>query len=398
VAIKRANAMKKRIYLDNNSTTQVTPEVVEAMMPYFTESYANPSSLHSLGRKNRDAIEKARKEVAGLINAKPAEIIFTASGSEANNMAIRGTARQLMGKGNNIIISRIEHSSVLHSIDLIKKWQMGETAELNVNMFGLIDPEDLTQSLTKYTVLVSIMHSNNEVGTTQPIKTLCEIAHRKGICFHTDAVASAGKIPIDVKDLGVDLLTISAHKIHGPKGVGALYIKEGVKVEPIIHGGGQEQGLRAGTENLAGIVGFGKAALLAKQELLDGIPAKIAALRNYLELGLKMRIPEVKINGHPFERLCNTLNISIAYVEGEAMLMNLDLEGIAVAAGSACSVGKSEPSHVLKAMGVEDKYINSPIRISLDKHNTKEEIDYTIEVLVKIVERLRSISPLWKPK
>jgi len=390
--------MKKSIYLDNNSTTQVAPEVLEAMMPYLSESYANPSSLHSLGRKNRDAIEKARKEVASLINAKPTEIIFTASGSEANNMAIRGTARQFMGKGNHIIISSIEHSSVLHSLDLIKKWQMGETTELNVNMFGSIDPEDLIQSLTKYTFLVSIMHSNNEVGTTQPIKTLSDIAHRKGICFHTDAVASAGKIPLDVKDLGIDLLTISAHKIHGPKGVGALYIKEGVKIEPIIYGGGQEQGLRAGTENLAGIVGFGKAALLAKQELSDGTPAKIAALRNYLELGLKMHIPEVKINGHPIERLCNTLNISIAYVEGEAMLMNLDLEGIAVAAGSACSVGKSEPSHVLKAMGVQDKYINSPIRISLDKHNTKEEIDYTIEVLVKIVERLRSISPLWKPK
>jgi len=390
--------MKKRIYLDNNSTTKVDPQVLAAMMPFFSESYANPSSLHSLGRKNRDAIEKARKEVANLINAKPAEIIFTASGSEANNMAIRGTARQFMGKGNHIIISSIEHSSVLHSLDLIKKWQMGETTELNVNMFGSVDPEDLIQSLTRYTFLVSIMHSNNEVGTTQPIKALSDIAHRKGICFHTDAVASAGKIPLDVKDLGVDLLTISAHKIHGPKGVGALYIKEGVKIEPIIYGGGQEQGLRAGTENLAGIVGFGKAALLAKQELSDGTPAKIAALRNYLELGLKMHIPEVKINGHPIERLCNTLNISIAYVEGEAMLMNLDLEGIAVAAGSACSVGKSEPSHVLKAMGVEDKYINSPIRISLDKHNTKEEIDYTIEVLVKIVERLRSISPLWKPK
>jgi cysteine desulfurase len=390
--------MKQKIYLDNNSTTRVAPEVLEAMLPYFSELYANPSSQNSWGKKTRQAVEQARAEVASLINARPDEIVFTASGSEANNLAVRGMARQFMGKGNHVIISSIEHSSVLHSLDLIKKWQMGDVALLPVDQTGLIDPEELKIALTKNTFLVSIMHSNNEVGTIQPIKELCGITHKRKVYFHTDAVASLGKIPMDVKDLDVDLLTISAHKIHGPKGVGALYIKDGVKIDKLIHGGNQEHGLRAGTENVAGIVGFGKAAVLAKQELAQDLPKKIAVLRNYLEIGIRQRIPEVKVNGHPIRRLCNTLNISIAYVEGEAMLMNLDLEGIAVAAGSACSVGKAEPSHVLKAMSVQDKYINSPIRISLDKHNTKEEIDYTIETLVKIVERLRTISPLWKPK
>lgn len=389
--------MKQRIYLDNNSTTQVAPEVLEVMLAYFSEIYANPSSQHSWGKKTKQAIEQARAEVASLINAKPEEIVFTASGSEANNLAIRGLARQMMGKGNHIIISSIEHSSVRHSLDLIRKWQMGEVSELSVDQNGMVDPEELKTTITKNTILVSIMHSNNEVGTIQPIKDLCEIAHKQKKYFHTDAVSSLGKMPIDVKELDIDLLTISSHKIHGPKGVGALYIKDGVKIAPLIHGGNQEFGLRAGTENAAGIVGFGKAAVLAKQELAEEIPKKIAVLRNYLEIGLRQRIPEIKVNGHPTERLCNTLNISIAYVEGEALLMNLDLEGIAVAAGSACSVGKAEPSHVLKAMDIEDKYINSPIRFSLDKNNTKAEIDYTIETLVKIVERLRAISPLWKP-
>jgi len=392
------NKKKRRIYLDNNSTTQVDHQVLQAMLPYYSEYYANPSTYDSWGRKNRDAIEQARSEVANLINAKPEEIIFTASGTEANNIAVRGTARQFTSKGNHIIISSIEHSSVLHSIDLIKKWQMGEITQLHVDQYGLVDPDELKQSITANTILVSIIHSNNEIGTIQPIKQLCQITRKKGIHFHTDAVASAGKIPLAIKELGVDLLTISAHKIHGPKGVGALYIREGVKIEPLIHGGNQELGYRAGTENLPGIIGFGKAAVLAKNKLEEDASKKIETLRNYLEVGIRSRIPEVKVNGHPTQRLCNTLNISIAYIEGEALLINLDLEGVAVAAGSACSVGKSEPSHVLKAMGVEDKYINSPIRFSLDINTTKEEIDYTIETLVKIVERLRAISPLWKPK
>jgi cysteine desulfurase len=390
--------IKRKIYLDNNSTTQCDPQVLDAMLPYFSEYYANPSTTHTMGQRTRKAIEQARAEVASLINAKPEEIVFTSSGTEADNLAIRGISKALMGKGNHVIISSIEHSAVLHSLDLVKKWQMGEVTHLAVNHYGIVDPDDLRQAITERTILVSIMHSNNEIGTIQPIKELCAIAHKKGVCFHTDAVASVGKIRLDVKELGVDLLTISGHKIHGPKGVGALFIKEDTQIEGIMHGGHQEYGIRPGTENLTGIVGLGKAAMLAMKELKQDECKKIETLRNYLEIGIKSRIPEVKVNGHPTRRLCNTLNVSIAYVEGEALLMNLDLEGIAVAAGSACSVGKSEPSHVLRAIGIEDKYINSPIRFSLDKNNTKEEIDYTIETLVKIVERLRAISPLWKPK
>ncbi|MCX7785585.1 MAG: cysteine desulfurase [candidate division WOR-3 bacterium] len=388
--------MKRRIYLDNNSTTPIAPEVLEAMLPYYSEYYANPSSPHSWGRKTREAIEQARAEVAQLINAKPEEIIFTASGTEANNLAIRGVAHALIGKGNHLIISSIEHSSILNSLYLIEKWQMGTYTKLPVNHFGLVDPTQLESAITRQTILISIMHSNNEIGTIQPIKKLCDIAHKYGVYFHTDAVASAGKLPIDVKELGVDLMTISAHKLHGPKGVGALYVKEGTKIEGIILGGMQEKSLRGGTENLPGIVGFGKAAVLARRELEQDIPKKIETLRNFLELNIRMRIPEIRLNGHPTQRLCNTLNVSIAYVEGEALLMNLDLEGIAVSAGSACASGRSEPSHVLKAIGVEEKYINSPIRFSLDKNTTKEDIDYTIETLVKVVERLRTISPLWK--
>jgi cysteine desulfurase len=390
--------MKRKIYLDNNSSTQVDPQVLEAMLPYFCENYANPSSTHEMGQQAKLALEKARSDVASFINTKPEEIIFTSSGTESNNLAIFGVGRALMGKGNHYIISSIEHSSVRHSLDFIKNWQMGEITQLHVDQYGLVDPDELKQSITTNTILVSIMHSNNEVGTIQPIKKLCDITHKKGVYFHTDGVASAGKIPLDVTELGVDLLTISAHKIHGPKGIGALYIREGVKIEPLIHGGNQELGYRAGTENLPGIIGFGMAAVLAKNELEKDTSPKIVALRDYLEVGIRSRIPAIKVNGHPTQRLCNTLDVSIAYIEGEALLINLDLEGVAVAAGSACSAGKSGPSYVLKAMGVEDKYNNSPIRFSLDINTTKEEIDYTIETLVKIVERLRAISPLWKPK
>jgi len=387
-----------RVYLDNNSTTQTDIRVLEAMMPYFHQYYGNPSNLHAFGRETKEAMEIAREEVASLLSAKPAEIIFTSSGTEANNLAIKGVLRQVADKGNHIITSSIEHSSILNSLEFVKKWHLAEIAELGVDKNGLIEPEALKQTINRNTVLVSIMHTNNEIGTIEPIKELCKVTHGAGIYFHTDAVAAAGKIPLDVNELGVDLLTISAHKIHGPKGVGALYLKEGINIGSIMHGGMQEHGLRAGTENLPGIVGFGKAAVIAKKDLLDGTVQKIEALRNLLEIQIAERIPDVKINGHPSKRVCNLLNISIAYVEGESILMNLDLEGIAVSSGSACSVGKAEASHVLKAIGIEDKFINSPIRLSLDKNNTKEEIDYTIETLVKIVERLRAISPLWKPK
>lgn len=389
--------MKHRVYLDNNSTTQTDPRVLEAMIPYFSQYYGNPSNMHSFGRETKEAIEKAREQVALLINAAPEEIIFTSSGTESDNLALIGTYKANTNKGNHIIISNFEHSAVLYAANYLAKWHNVNVYKLPVDQFGIVSSDKLSKAITDKTILVSVMYVNNEVGTIEPIKELAQIAHQAGAYFHTDAVAAAGKIPIDVKALDVDLLTISAHKIHGPKGVGVLYVKSGVNINSILYGGHQEHGLRPGTENLAGIVGFGKAAEIALQDLNQGVPEQIKKLRDYLEEQIQKRIPEIKIHGHPTQRVCNLLNVSVAYVEGEALLMNLDLEGIAVSSGSACSTGKSEASHVLRALGVEDKFINSPLRFSLDQTNTKEEIDYTIDTLVNIVERLRRISPLWKP-
>jgi cysteine desulfurase len=389
--------MKRKVYLDNNSSTQVDPAVLEVMLPYFSQCYGNPSNLHCFGRETREAVEQAREKVAKLIKAKTEEIIFTSSGTESNNFAIKGCLDASKAKDKHIITSSVEHSSINHSFDYIKDTNQARTTKLPVNQYGEVNPAELKKVITKDTILVSVMHCNNEVGTIEPIKELSAITHSIGAYFHTDAVATAGKIPIDVDDLGLDLLTITAHKIHGPKAVAALYIRNGTKIESLIHGGLHEHGLRAGTENVPGIVGFGKAAEIAVQDLKTGVPDKIRKLRDYLEEQIKARIPEIKINGHPTNRVCNIVNVSFAYIEGEALLMNLDLEGVAVSSVSACTVGKSEPSHVLKAMGVEDKFLNSPIRFSLDHSNTKEEIDYTIETLVNIAERLRKISPLWKP-
>ncbi len=386
----------QRIYLDNNSTTQLDPLVIQAMLPYLNEYYGNPSNLHSFGRDAKEAMEQAREQVTAFINAEPDEIIFTSSGTESDNLALIGSYKANCNKGNHIIISSVEHSAVLAAANYLKRWHNVQITKLPVDQYGMIDPQLLEQAITDKTILISIMYANNEVGTIQPIRECIKIAHKHNIYFHTDAVAAAGKMPIDVKALDVDLLTISAHKIHGPKGVGALYVKKGIKIESILYGGMQEKGIRPGTENVAGIVGFGKAALLAQEDIKTGIPLKIQSLRDYLQEEIFKRIPEIKLNGHPTERVCNLLNISVAYVEGEAILMNLDLEGIAVSSGSACSVGKAEASHVLVAMGVEDKYVNSPVRISLDKNNTQDEINYVVESFVKVVERLRSISPLWK--
>jgi cysteine desulfurase len=384
----------KKVYLDNNSSTQIDQGVLDVMMPYLKERYGNPSNLHCFGHEAREAIEQARDQVACLINAKPEEIIFTSSGTESNNMAIKGCLYASDAKEKHLITSSIEHSSVMHTFEFINKFQLGRTAKLGVNQYGIVEPDELKKIITNNTILVSVMHCNNEIGTIQPIKELVQITHDKNAYLHTDAVASVSKLNVDVKDLGVDLLTITAHKIHGPKAVAALYVREGLKIESLIHGGTHEHGLRAGTENVAGIAGFGKAAEIARQDLIDKTSVKIKILCDYLETEINKRIPEIRINGHPTDRVCNISNISFAYVEGEALLVNLDLEGIAVSSVSACTVGKAEPSHVLKAMGVEEKYVNSPIRFSLDKSNTKEEIDYTIETLVKIVKRLRAISTL----
>jgi cysteine desulfurase len=385
----------KRVYLDYNSSSPLYPEVVEAMIPYLKEHFGNPSNLHFYGRETREAIENARVQVAELINASPEEIFFTSGGTEANNWAIKGIAYGYQNKGH-IICSPIEHGSVFNSCRELEPEGYAVTF-LNVDSNGMVDPDDIKKAIKKNTILLTVMHSNNEVGTIEPIKEIAKIAQEAKIRFHTDAVASCGKLKLDVKELGVDLLTISAHKIHGPKGSGVLYVKNGIKLEPIIHGGHQEQGLRAGTENLLGIVGFGKACSIIKNTMDEDIK-KIKLLRDRLDQQIFQRIPEVRLNGHPEKRLVNTTQISVAYVEGEALLVNLDLEGIAVASGSACASGSTDPSPVLKAMNVPPEYINSPVRFSLGRENTMEEIDYAVDVLEKVTKRLRAISPLWKKK
>lgn len=385
----------RRVYLDYNSTTPLDPEVFRAMEPYLKEYFGNPSNIHSFGRETREAIEQAREDVANLIGALPEEIFFTSGGSEANNWAIKGIIASIRDK-NHIITSPIEHHSVTNTCEYLKTLGV-EITYLPVDEFGLVNLEDVKKAIRKNTSLITIMHSNNEVGTIEPIQEIGEITKNAGIYFHTDAVASCGKLELDVNSLGVDLLTLSAHKIHGPKGIGALYIRKGTKIENLLHGGHQEKGLRSGTENLYGIVGFGKAARIIKETALQE-NRKIKELRDYLEKRIFNEIPEVKLNGHPEKRLGNTLHIGVGYVEGESLLMNLDLEGIAVSSGSACASGETEPSPVLKAMSVPDIFINSPLRFTLGKENTKEEIDYTVDVLKSVVKRLREISPLWKKK
>jgi cysteine desulfurase len=380
------------IYLNNNSSTKVDPEVVSAMLPYFHEQYGNPSNLHIFGRETREALEQAREQAASFINCKPEEIYFTSGGTEANNFAIKGIFRANIDKGNHIITSSIEHHSVLDAVMFLEKMRYIESSYLNVDQYGMVNPDDLKRIITNNTILVSVMHSNNEVGTIQPIKELCSIAHEKGVYFHTDAVAAAGKIKLDVADLGVDLLSLSAHKFHGPKGVGALYIKEGVKIEKFMFGGEQERGMRAGTENLPGIVGLGKASVIAQQHLKDGGQEKIKSLRDHLEKEIIRRIPDAKINGHLTRRYANISNISFSRLDSKTLLANFDLAGIMASAGYACAIDPLEKSHVLKAMGVSDEYNSSQIRFGLSKYTTKQEIDYTIDVLQKAVAKLRNLN------
>ncbi|MCX7785584.1 MAG: cysteine desulfurase [candidate division WOR-3 bacterium] len=374
------------VYLNNNATTKVDPEVLQAMLPYLQENYGNPSNLHSFGREAREALEQAREEVANFIKAKPEEIYFTSGGTESNNWAIKGILRANFNKGNHIIVSSIEHKSVLQPVEFLEKMRYIETTYLSVDQYGLVDPDELTRVISQNTILVSVMHCNNEVGTIQPIKELCDIAHKNGVYFHTDAVASAGQIPLDVNELGVDLLTISAHKIHGPKGIGALYIREGTKIERIIYGGEQEREMRAGTENVPGIVGFGKATVIAQTEFEKNTPQKIASLRDYFEEAITSQIPDVKVNGHPTLRSCSISNLSFANVNNRELIERLDKYGIKVSAGSACETSKNLTSHVLKAMKIESKYLDSQVRFGLSKYTTKEEIDYTIDILVKLVK------------
>lgn len=377
--------------MDHSATTPVDGEVVDAMLPYFTEIFGNSSSLHSFGTEAAEALLIARRQVAEAIGAQPEEIIFTSGGTESDNLAIRGVIPYNAGK-KHVITSVIEHPAVLNTCAFLEK--LGhEVTYVPVDAEGIVDLEKLESSIRENTVLISVMHANNEVGTIQPIKEISEIAKKHGIYFHTDAVQSVGKIPVNVDDLGVDMLSISSHKIHGPKGAGALYVRKGTAIEPIVFGGNHEKGMRSGTENIPGIVGLGKAMSLAK-ERLDVDSKHMQQMRDSLIKGIFKSVSDVRLNGHPSQRLPNNVNLSFKYVEGESMLMMLDMKGIAVSTGSACSSKSLKASHVLSSLNLEDDYIHGSLRISLGRENTMEDIDYVIESLKDTVLKLRAMSPL----
>ena len=381
-----------RIYLDNAATTAVSPEVLEAMLPYFTQCFGNPSSIHSTGRDARRVVDAARKQVAAAIGAQPQEIYFTAGGSESDNWAIKGTAFAKRSKGNHIITSAIEHHAVLHTCAWLEK-QGFEVTYLPVDEFGRVRVEDVEKAITDKTILITIMAANNEIGTIQPIAEIGKLAHDKGILFHTDAVQAIGAMPIDVNAMHIDMLSMSGHKFHGPKGIGALYIRKGVKIEQYLHGGAQERGQRAGTENLAGIVGMGKAIEIATQHLEENA-ARLTVLRDKLIDGILAEIPDVRLNGHRTQRLPNNVNVSVRYVEGEALLLRLDLAGIAGSSGSACTSGSLDPSHVLLAIGLPHEIAHGSLRLSLGTDTTEAEIDEVLDKLPGIVKNLRDMSPL----
>ena len=386
----------KRIYLDYAATTPTHPEVVKTMLPYFTEAFGNPSSIYSYGQEAKGAIEEARAKVADLIGARDEEIVFTSGGTEADNFAIKGVAYANEGKGNHIITSAIEHHAVIETCKFLERRGVRVTY-LPVDECGLVEPDDVRRAISDKTILISVMHANNEVGTIEPMAEISKIAKEGGIYFHTDAVQTVGHIPADVNELGVDLLSMSAHKLYGPKGVGALYIRKGTKVVSFMHGGEQERRRRASTENVPGIVGFGKAVELAQQEMGEEAE-RLTSLRDQLINGLLERIDHTRLNGHPIKRLPNNVNISVDFVEGESMLLNLDLEGICASTGSACSSSSLEPSHVLLAMGLPHEQAHSSLRFSLGKWNTEEEIGQVLEVLPRIVAKLRAMSPLTKKR
>jgi len=383
----------KRIYLDHNATTPLHPEVLEAMLPYYKEAFGNPSTIYSFGQETRKATDEARETVANLIGASPEEIIFTSGGTEADNLALKGVTAALEKKGKHIVASSIEHHAVLSTLKYLEK-RGYKVSFLPVDEHGWLDPGEVEEAITSQTVLISVMHANNEVGTIEPISEIGEIAQKAGIYLHTDAVQTIGKIKVNVDDLKVDLLSLSAHKFYGPKGAGALYVRKGTRIHPLLHGGYQERRRRAGTENVAGIVGLGKAAEIAPKEMVQQ-SRRESNLRDRLEKMIRENINHCQLNGHPTQRLPNTLNISFEFIEGESLILNLDLKGIAASTGSACTSGSLEPSHVLMAMGVAPEIAQGSIRFSLGRDNRKEDIDYTVENLVEIVTRLREMSPLF---
>jgi cysteine desulfurase len=383
----------KRIYMDNNATTAVRQPVLEALLPFCREQFGNPSSIHWAGREVSGSLDKARAQVAELINAQPEEIVFTSCGSEGNALALRGTADALQEKGNHIIITAVEHPSVINTCKYLEKNGF-EITVLPVDGNGMIDLGELEAAICERTILISVMWANNETGTLFPVEQVGVIARRHGVRFHTDAVQAVGRIPVDVQAAGVDLLVISGHKFGGPKGVGALYVRKGTKLTPLIYGGHQEGNRRAGTHNVSGIVGLGAACELAGAEM-SSATERIRALRDRLEQGILQRISEVQVNGHPTERLPNTLNVSFAYIEGEAVLLFLDMKGVAASTGSACMSDSFGQSHVIEAMGVDPMMANSNIRFGLGPENTVEEIDYLLDILPDIVQKLRDMSPFY---
>jgi len=381
--------------MDHSATSPVDREVFKAMEPYFMDSFGNASTLYSLGRDARKAMESSRKQVASLIGADASEIIFTSGGTESDNIAIKGVAYKLKNKGNHIITSNIEHPAVDETCKYLEKNGF-EVTYLPVREDGIVNVSDLEDAITDKTILITIMHANNEIGTIQPVAEIGEIARQNKIYFHTDAVQSVGKIQVNVEDLKADLLSISAHKLYGPKGIGALYIGKGVRLEPLIHGGGHEKGIRPGTENIAGIVGLGKACEIA-EEKLEETAHYVTSIRDELIKRVLTEIDESYLNGHPTKRMPNNINFRFTGIEGESLVLHLDAKGIAASTGSACSSKKLEPSHVLMALGLKEVQAHGSLRLSLGKENKIEDVDYVVESIKNAVETLRKLSPLWCP-
>lgn len=383
----------RKVYLDNAATTALSPKVLEQMMPYLTTIYGNPSSPHSFGQEARRGVEHARDQVAKALNALPEEIIFTGCGTESDNTVLFGVAERYKSKGNHIITTNVEHHAILHTCETLEKRGI-EVTYLPVDENGMVTAEQVANAITDKTILVSIMFANNEVGTIMPIAEIGKVCRERGVLFHTDAVQAVGHVPIDVKVMNIDMLSMSAHKFHGPKGVGALYMKKGIRLPAYVMGGAQERNRRAGTENVAGVVGLGAAIELATQNLEESA-ARMTKLRDKLIAGIAERIPEVKLNGHPTLRLPNNVNYSIKYIEGESILLMLDMNGIAASSGSACTSGSLDPSHVLLALGLSHEVAHGSVRLTLSDETTEEDIDYVLEVLPKVAERLRAMSPLY---
>lgn len=384
----------KRIYLDYAATTPVHPEVVKAMTPFFTQKYGNASTIYSFGREAKAAIEESREAFAKAIGADIAEVIFTSGGTESDNFAIKGVAYANRKKGNHIITSKIEHHAVLETCHFLEK-EGFEVTYLPVDKDGLVNSEDVKKAITNKTVLISIMHANNEIGVVEPINEIGKIAKERGVYFHSDAVQALGNIPVNVDDLNVDMLSVSAHKIYGPKGVGAIYIRKGTRIISFMHGGEQERKRRSGTENVAGIAGFARALEIAIKEMPKE-STRLTKLRDKLINGIKEKITEVRVNGHPAKRLPGNANLLIKYVEGESIILSLDIEGICASTGSACTSGSLEPSHVLMGLGLSAESAHGSVRFTLGKYTTEEDINTVLRVFPEIISRLRKLSPLYK--